>query len=1190
MSPPPTGGNGKSLRSKLTLAALGETMVKFASTYLLTRDREFQVSAKRLIGAMSVIFQEVQKGEKIQEVVAKNLFARAELLIRENHGKSEDERHYAWTFADFVIELNHAFRIECDDDAIHAWRRRLLLIAFEGDFTRNTALVSVERGLFLADPELEDWASSGVAGFIHMTRGILPLVEKYSASAAYDKLDNPSPARAAMNEEFLNDIRASDGRDGAGLAGGPRGNSDQAGAASDPLRRASTLLAIMHLDEDTCMSDSQRERAKAGACIKGGRQSDKKEAWDRMKAAAMWKPVVRQWGRKAPYYYPAVCAGADLGALFPDMDNLAIPIGTVFPEKVNLDRLNDYVRCPERKRNHHALLKHLRAAQAGAAGVRKQGRSSQDDLEVFQAWSRHEQSLKSTWAAANQLLEEHQGGDGALQVKYHFSAIGDLRVRCRRRAEGTASQSLSKQIQTIVQPDVVKLDWRKCFLTLAPQVMKRMKIILNGHSSEQGSAIEAVAAWPDIDAKKTLALSVLFGKKNAGDQYQAMERDARVLRWAASSALPDVFQAAVEDERDNPELTCVSRLLEGAEDACTEALVKFVLEKRGSVVSHLAWEFDGIGVNVGVLEDAHAFITDAENYVHKETGYKMHLAAKKERSLLETLVASGQQLPVDDGPGGPDQLASYFTEGNCIQAAVVASCGCGKPALPAPEANSRSYREVAEHFEINLHGACVLDVLFQLASGRALDAGDYLLHSEPGGEAHCVLLRASAVVQGENGPEQTFDLIGTHCGHEERRSKCRVSAVEFCRAIGGAADKRLAVLFRINGSMARSTDALMDLEAGASASPPVDVQLPLAAAEPGGVDVGLLSDCEEDADEPDEPTFMEMFCNVLGKEAADYQVEVGGCRSRTQCRCLLCPWRSFSRREHLIEHQKHHRPPKFVASREDDALFKVAMSLYRFDRVCSVLNRAALKDGGYLARAAGLLRDWNRDAPADALQAACHSNEAHLVFVFTEAGPRYWLRAKCTDCIRINSKISYTKGFEDSLISLALVSHGAMNGVLGHLHRQWSRDGTSPFLACRPQLLREIMDHVFRRPDGLAQLTVRRLMGEEVARGEFTALTHDGTFKFLFSVIGQKKMDQKKGGIYVGHTLMGMTGACSGFSVQPDESTESFGAAVRERLTPAAIEQVRMLYSDAPSENMVEHLPRCLGVAQDRLRIALRAE
>eukprot|EP00959_Pyramimonas_sp_CCMP1952_P041093 859343-Pyramimonas_sp.AAC.1 len=68
-----------------------------------------------------------------------------------------------------------------------------------------------------------------------------------------------------------------------------------------------------------------------------------------------------------------------------------------------------------------------------------------------------------------------------------------------------------------------------------------------------------------------------------------MERDAKVLRWAASSALPDVFEAAVEDERGSPELTCASRLLEGAEDACTEALVEFVPEKRGPAVTHLAW-------------------------------------------------------------------------------------------------------------------------------------------------------------------------------------------------------------------------------------------------------------------------------------------------------------------------------------------------------------------------------------------------------------------------------------------------------------------------------------------------------------------------------------------------------------------------------------------------------------------------
>eukprot|EP00959_Pyramimonas_sp_CCMP1952_P378765 7934127-Pyramimonas_sp.AAC.1 len=83
----------------------------------------------------------------------------------------------------------------------------------------------------------------------------------------------------------------------------------------------------------------------------------------------------------------------------------------------------------------------------------------------------------------------------------------------------------------------------------------------------------------------------------------------------------------------------------------------------------------------------------------------MHLAAKQERSLLQALEASGRQLPIDDEPGELDQLAPYFTSGNCIQAAVVTPCERGKPPLPAPERKARSYREVAAHFEISLQGA-----------------------------------------------------------------------------------------------------------------------------------------------------------------------------------------------------------------------------------------------------------------------------------------------------------------------------------------------------------------------------------------------------------------------------------------------------------------------------------------------------
>ena len=374
---------------------------------------------------MAVIFQEVQNGERIQDIIASNLFARAELLIRENHGKAEDERSYAWLSTDFVIELNFVFRSESDDDAIQAWRRRLLLIAFEGGFTRDTALVSVEDGHFLADPELEEWANSGAAGF---TQGILPLLEKHTAREAYDRLDKPSPARVALNEAFLTEMMRDDGNGAACRQGG---GGDEADICLDPRVQASKLLAEQSVDDGFQMTDAPRLVARAGSCLKS-KHPEKKKAWEEMKNRGLWLPVVRQWGRKVPNYFPALCANANLDQLYRDMQHLSIPIENASPEKFDLDALQEYLNCAARKTNLEAILMHLRAAQAGEAGVKNRGRLSEVDMERLQAWSRHEESLKSMEAAAQILLEKIDGTDGLLQVRYRSLAIQGVCVRSRR--------------------------------------------------------------------------------------------------------------------------------------------------------------------------------------------------------------------------------------------------------------------------------------------------------------------------------------------------------------------------------------------------------------------------------------------------------------------------------------------------------------------------------------------------------------------------------------------------------------------------------------------------------------------------------------------------------------------------------------------------------------------------------------
>ena len=57
---------------------------------------------------------------------------------------------------------------------------------------------------------------------------------------------------------------------------------------------------------------------------------------------------------------------------------------------------------------------------------------------------------------------------------------------------------------------------------------------------------------------------------------------------------------------------------------------------------------------------------------------------------------------------------------------------------------------------------------------------------------------------------------------------------------------------------------------------------------------------------------------------------------------------------------------------------------------------------------------------------------------------------------------------------------------------------------------------------------VMELKYNAAAAQEFTVITHDETFKTLFSLIGQKKMTQNKGELHALHTFRGLTGCTVG--------------------------------------------------------------
>ena len=103
-------------------------------------------------------------------------------------------------------------------------------------------------------------------------------------------------------------------------------------------------------------------------------------------------------------------------------------------------------------------------------------------------------------------------------------------------------------------------------------------------------------------------------------------------------------------------------------------------------------------------------------------------------------------------------------------------------------------------------------------------------------------------------------------------------------------------------------------------------------------------------------------------------------------------------------------------------------------------------------------------------------------------------------------------------------------------------------------------------------------------------MSHDATFKCCLSVIGQKPMAQKDGEVHTAHTFLGVTGGCPGYSLQPKEGADAFGAALRDRFTATMIAQVRMLYSDSPAEQFLTYLPNCIGVAEDNSHLVFAAE
>ena len=219
-------------------------------------------------------------------------------------------------------------------------------------------------------------------------------------------------------------------------------------------------------------------------------------------------------------------------------------------------------------------------------------------------------------------------------------------------------------------------------------------------------------------------------------------------------------------------------------------------------------------------------------------------------------------------------------------------------------------------------------------------------------------------------------------------------------------------------------------------------------------------------------------------------------------------------------------------------------------------------------------------------------NRPVLVRVLTHRGPQYWAKELTETCIRHSRELYYTPRFVDLLLSMVLTNKGKISSSVNALFLHFGSTSKTPGLLPSSSVLwndivHDIVSHnVFRSK-------LIELKYKAAAAGEFEVVSHDETFKSLFSLVGQEKMSQAMGELHALHTFRGYTGCTFGVSAQRSTSKQCFKNAVASTFDQYLAERVKFVFSDAPMriiEAARDVFKSLLAVGEDPLHLPIRLE
>ena len=257
------GRNMKSGTSKLRANTLG-TGHKFVSSSVLHVPEEMRKQLLHFCKARCITIKECKGACDLEEDVSKNLFGRDELAARLLFGKIT---------AMFILDTCGMFwemnmvppRIHGnphDIASLESWWRRFLIIDLESSFVPRGATVSPGDRIFENDYSLTKFLASKEAALIYLRYFLLPFMAKHSESDAIRILEEPPQDVIAKTQGFVaqmaNGGQPLDAQQANGAGGDPAGTPGVDEASEEARRLVERVHA--HYDGERLIRIQEIER------------------------------------------------------------------------------------------------------------------------------------------------------------------------------------------------------------------------------------------------------------------------------------------------------------------------------------------------------------------------------------------------------------------------------------------------------------------------------------------------------------------------------------------------------------------------------------------------------------------------------------------------------------------------------------------------------------------------------------------------------------------------------------------------------------------------------------------------------------------------------------------------------------------------------------------------------------------